>query len=116
MGLLTTSQAFTIERPTHVYDPLGTTTTWDDAGKVNGWIDLLTGTDLPTGGSDNAFVEESTHVLITDGMPDVIPTDADVIRRDSTGRAFHVTYVDDVTGVGHHLEIYMRRAGEEVPR
>lgn len=113
MSLLATPQGFSVERVKRVYTPLGTTETWAVEGGLTGWLDMLTGSDLPSGSGDNAFVEESTHVLITDGMPATVPTNADRIVTDVLGRVFHVTYVDDVTGVGHHLEIYLRHAGAE---
>lgn len=115
MGLLTSPQRFTVKRPEKAYSALGTTTRWVAAGEVSGWIDLITGTDQPTGGGEFAFVEESTHVLITDGMPATTPEDSHVIET-SGGRRYHVTYVDDVMGVGHHLEIYLRRAGAEASK
>lgn len=108
MSLLATSPTHTAQRAKRTYDPFGSTEEWAELGEVRGWLDLITGTDLPTGGGENAFVEESTHVLITDGIPTLTLTDADRIV--SHGVVFNITYVDDVTQVGDHLEIYLRKS------
>lgn len=112
MSLLSNPKSFAVERVERVYSPLGTSEKWSELGTLSGWLDLLTGTDQPNGGTDAAFIEESTHVLISRGMPEVIPTDADRVVG-PLGRVYHISYVDDVTGVGHHLEIYLRLAGRE---
>lgn len=86
----------------------GFSSTWTEARTLYGYIDLLTGTDLPTGSLDNAFVENSTHVAILPDGGQV--TDEDILEGPD-GKKYDVIYVDDPVGVGHHLEVYLRRGG-----
>lgn len=89
----------------------GTITTWSDIGTLTGYIDMVNGSDLPTGAADNAFIENSTHVaVIPDGKPGRV---SDKDRITYQGRGYDVTFVDDPVGVGHHLEVYLRYAGGE---
>jgi len=86
----------------------GSSSSWSETGKLNGYIDLLSGTDMPTGSNDNAFVENSTHIAIIPGGGTV--TEENLLKGPD-GKVYDVTYVDDPMGVGHHLEIYLRRGG-----
>ncbi len=88
----------------------GKTATWSNSGELLGYIDTVTGTDLPTGTGDNAFIENSTHVaVIPDGIGAVEVSDKH--RLVCNGRIYDVTYVDDPVGIGHHHEIYLRYSG-----
>ena len=54
---------FRIQQKTQVPDGIGGfSETWDDMPEVSGYLDMLTGTDLNS--VQNAFIEQSTHVLI----------------------------------------------------
>lgn len=80
---------------------------WSPAITVQGYLDLVTGTDLNP--VQNAFVEESTHILI---VPDYTPGITDKMRIvDQHNRFYLITYVDDPVGVGHHNEIYCKYGG-----
>ena len=101
---------FTVQKLTQIDDGIGgVKEQWDDHITIEGYLDMMTGTDQPNnqqGSLNNAFVEESTHVL-------VVPNGADVDIDDSMrvvggGKAYDVTFVDDPVGVGHHLEVYLR--------
>ena len=80
---------------------------WMDYITILGYLDMLSGTDLPAGGLNNAYVEESTHVLI---IPDIPPEAIDDSMRvvEGTDRFYDITYVDNPVGVDHHLEVYLR--------
>lgn len=88
----------------------GVLTTWADRETLQGYIDLATGTDLPNGSGDNAFIENSTHIAIVPGGSKTQVSNGDRIV-DPDGRVYDVTHVDDPLGVGHHLEIYLRYPG-----
>lgn len=80
---------------------------WAVFKAVQGYIDLLTGTDLNT--LQNAFIEQSTHILI---IPEFTPGITDDMRVvDETNRYYTVTYADDPVGQGHHNEIYCKYGG-----
>jgi len=80
---------------------------WDYYLEVDGYLDMMTGSDLPAGNKNSAFVEESTHVLI---IPDIPPEALDdtMLVVGSDGRTYDITYVDNPVGVDHHLEVYLR--------
>lgn len=80
---------------------------WADFKTVKGYIDLLTGTDLNT--MQNAFIEQSTHILIIPQFTDGITDDMRVV--DETNRYYTITYADDPVGQGHHNEIYCKYGG-----
>lgn len=81
---------------------------WGDYKAFDGYIDLMTGTDLNT--QQNAYTEQSTHLaVISDYTPDV-SDDMRVV--DEAGRWYSITYVDDPVGVHHHLELYLTYGGE----
>lgn len=80
---------------------------WVTFKAVQGYIDLLTGTDLNT--LQNAFIEQSTHILI---IPEFTPGITDDMRVvDETNRYYTITYVDDPVGQHHHNEIYCKYGG-----
>lgn len=89
----------------------GSSASWEETGTIFGYIDLVTGTDLPTGGTtDNAFINNSTHIaIIPDASGDVV-TDANLLEGPN-GQVYDVTFVDDPLQIGHHLEIYLRIGG-----
>ena len=71
-----------------------------------GMVDLLTKSN-----EENVYRDlfpDTTHVLITDGMPKVTPTTFMRIEVPSTGNWYDITGVDNVGGQGHHLEIFIK--------
>uniref|UniRef100_UPI0035A05891 phage head closure protein n=1 Tax=Jeotgalibaca porci TaxID=1868793 RepID=UPI0035A05891 len=85
----------------------GYTEKWYEFETVKGYIDLLTGTDQNT--LQNAFTEQSTHVLIIPQFTTGITDKMRVI--DSQNRYYSITYADDPVGVGHHNELYLTFGG-----
>ncbi|MDT2485051.1 phage head completion protein [Enterococcus avium] len=74
---------------------------------VNGYLDLLTGTD--ENALQNASVEDSTHILVIPDYTEGIADDMRVV--DSSKRWYAVTYSDDPAGVHHHNELYLKFGG-----
>ena len=101
-------QEFEIQRMTQVDDGIGGfTEDWAPFKTVQGYLDLITGTDLNT--LQNAFTEQSTHVLI---IPQFTAGITDKMRVvDSNNRYYTITYADDPVGVGHHNELYIKFGG-----
>lgn len=80
---------------------------WKEFTTADGYIDLITGTDQNN--VQNAFVEDSTHVLI---IPDYTPGITDNMRVvDKDNRFYAITYSDNPVGVNHHNEIYLTYGG-----
>lgn len=75
---------------------------------VEGYLDLITGTD--TNALQNASVEESTHILILPIFVDDITANMRLI--DSKNRVYEVTYSDNPVGIDHHNEIYLKYGGD----
>lgn len=101
---------FAIKQRTSVPDGIGgQTLTWSDVDIVHGYLDMLTGSDENT--VQNAFVEQSTHILIVPKYTEVITDKMRVV--DAMGRYYDITYVDNPVNVNHHLEIYLKFGGVE---
>lgn len=99
---------FTIEHFTQVDDGIGGYFEgWKPFKEVKGYLDLITGTDLNT--LQNAFVEQSTHMLIIPEFTDGITDKMRVV--DGNNRYYTITYADDPMGVHHHNEIYCKYGG-----
>ena len=102
------TQQFIIQTKTTTDDGIGgKNTNWSPWGIVRGYIDMLTGGD--DNPQNNAFVEESTHILILPEFTSGITDNMRVI--DAMGRWYHITYSDDPVGQSHHNEIYLKYAG-----
>jgi len=100
---------FYIQESAQVDDEIGgLIEIWVDFETVKGFIDLVTGTNLNT--VQNAFIEQSTHVLIIPAFTKGITDDMRVI--DSNGRIYGITYSDDPVGLGHHNEVYCKYEGD----
>lgn len=99
---------FVIEESKREPDGIGGhTDSWSEFKKVDGYLDLITGTDMNS--VQNAFIEESTHILL---LPKFIEGITDKMRVvDSNKRYYTITYSDDPVGVGHHNEIYCKFGG-----
>lgn len=102
------TQVFKIQSKTLTDDTIGgSTVAWGDTLSVNGVLDLITGSDNTA--LQNAFVEQSTHLLI---IPKYTSDISDPMRVvDEYGRWYSITYVDDPVGQHHHLEVYLKFGG-----
>jgi len=80
---------------------------WGLYKKVFGFIDLVTGTDQNA--EQNAFVEDSTHILIIPEFTSGIKDDMRIV--DDMNRCYLVTYSDNPVNVSHHNEIYLKFEG-----
>ncbi|MEG0628769.1 MAG: head-tail adaptor protein [Enterococcus sp.] len=74
---------------------------------VDGYLDLLAGTDENM--LENASVEDSTHILVVPDYTEGITDDMRVV--DSSKRWYEVTHSDDPVGVHHHNELYLKFGG-----
>lgn len=102
-----TPQEFRVLSNEKVSDGLGgSATTEVEVSTVNGWIDLMSGTDERR--NQNAFTEDSTHVLITDGYTVDMSEITDKMVVSDTTKIYQITYVDNPLGINHHLEIYLK--------
>lgn len=101
-------QTFKIEVMAQVDDGIGGfIEDWAPFKTVQGYIDLITGTDLNT--LQNAFTEQSTHILIIPTFTEGITDKMRVV--DSQKRYYTITYADDPVGLGHHNELYIKFGG-----
>ena len=101
-------QTFGIEVMAQIDDGIGGfIENWAPFKTVQGYLDLITGTDLNT--LQNAFTEQSTHVLIIPKFTTGITDKMRVV--DSQNRYYTITYADDPVGVGHHNELYVKYGG-----
>ena len=99
---------FRIQQKTQVPDGIGGfSETWDDMPEVSGYLDMLTGTDLNS--VQNAFIEQSTHVLIIPEYTEWITDQMRIVDLD--GRIYDITYSDNPVGVNHHNEVYCKFGG-----
>ena len=100
---------FTIQKVTQVDDGIGGLIDgWDTFKEVEGYIDLLTGTDSNST-IQNAFTEESTHILI---IPKFTTGITDKMRiLEPNGRFYSITYSDNPMGINHHNEVYCKFSG-----
>lgn len=80
---------------------------WTLFKEVQGYLDLVTGTDLNS--VQNAIIEQSTHLLI---IPEYTEGVTDKMRVvDKNKRYYTITYADDPMGMHHHNEIYCKFGG-----
>lgn len=101
-------QSFIIEAYSSVEDIIGgIIENWNTLVTVEGYIDLLDGSDLPV--VQNAITENSTHILIIPKYTDGITDDMRVVGED--GRYYTITYSDNPVGQNHHNEIYLKYGG-----
>lgn len=71
--------------------------------EVQGYIDLLSGTDQAT--AQNAIVQESTHIAILPAWRNDIKANMELV--DSDEARYIITYVDNPVNIKHHLELYL---------
>ncbi|MED0689955.1 phage head closure protein [Bacillus licheniformis] len=101
-------KSFDIQEKKQIDDGIGGfTEDWTTFAKVQGYLDLVTGTDETT--LQNAVTEQSTHMLIIPEFTDGITDDMRVVEEN--GRYYLITYADDPVGLGHHNEIYCKYGG-----
>lgn len=101
-------QEFFIQQFTQIDDGIGgSIEEWDDFKTVEGYIDLITGTDLNN--VQNAITEQSTHILIIPIYTEGITDDMRVVDKDS--RYYSITYSDNPVGLNHHNELYLTFGG-----
>lgn len=99
---------FTIEMKERVDDGLGGyIEEWTAVKTVEGYLDLLSGTDLNS--AQNAITEESTHVLVIPSYTEGITDKMRVV--DDDNRFYHITYADNPVGINHHNELYLTFGG-----
>lgn len=80
---------------------------WGLFQPVSGYLDLLTGADNTN--QQNAFTEDSTHILV---VPYFIEGITDKMRvLDSNNRAYAITYSDNPVNINHHTELYLKFEG-----
>ncbi|KEH93226.1 phage head completion protein [Clostridium botulinum] len=74
--------------------------------KIQGYLDLLTGDETNT---NNAFIQESSHILISDYREDISNKNWII---DSKNNRYNIVLVDDPVSMHNHLEIYLKFIGE----
>lgn len=72
---------------------------------VQGYIDLMNGTDLAT--KQNALIQESTHLAIIPDFTQGMGITADMELIDDMGKTYVITYADDPVNAHHHWELYL---------
>lgn len=85
----------------------GMKSNWKRFATVYGYIDLLTGTDLNI--NENAFIEQSTHILIVPTYKKGITDEMRIVDKDK--RIYGITYSDNPVGANHHNELYCKYDG-----
>ncbi|MFL0361808.1 hypothetical protein ACH0BF_02165 [Pseudobacillus sp. 179-B 2D1 NHS] len=96
-------QLFTIKRKVVAINELNREiTTLQDAGTVEGVLDLLTGSTVF---KYARMQEESTHILICD-VVDV--KENDILINQYSNKKYEVTYVDNPLNMNDHLEIELK--------
>lgn len=73
---------------------------------IQGYLDMLSGNE---GTTFNAFLNESTHVLLTDYRDDL---NTKCVLKDDKGNTFNITFIDDPVGLNDHLEVYLKHVGD----
>lgn len=102
------TQLFMIQERQQTDDGIGGfEESWVDFKPVSGYLDLITGTNQNT--LQNAFTEQSTHILVVPEYTNGITDKMRVI--DANQRWYSVTYVDDPVGIHDHIELYLTYGG-----
>lgn len=74
--------------------------------RIQGYLDLVTGDETNT---NNAFIQESSHILISDYREDISNKNWII---DSKNNRYDIVLVDDPVSMHDHLEIYLKFIGE----
>ncbi|CAG9359091.1 head-tail adaptor protein [Clostridium perfringens] len=78
--------------------------------KIQGFLDLAQGFGANGENSNlNSFLQESTHILITDYREDISNKNWII---DSKGNRYNIVLVDDPVSMHNHLEIYLKFVGD----
>lgn len=78
--------------------------------KIQGFLDLAQGFGANGENSNlNSFLQESTHILITDYREDISNKNWII---DSKGNRYNIVLVDDPVSMHDHLEIYLKFIGD----
>ena len=82
----------------------------DEVFKIQGFLDLAQGFGANGENSNlNSFLQESTHILITDYREDISHKNWII---DSKGNRYNIVLVDDPVSMHNHLEIYLKFIGD----
>lgn len=83
---------------------------WAKTGDIWGLMDYQSGDNRQD--VHRTFHPDSTHVFITDGMPEYAIT---VFHQlvSQTGDKYLIHYVDNVSEVDDHLEVYCKKMGDD---
>ncbi|HAT4203364.1 head-tail adaptor protein [Clostridium perfringens] len=82
----------------------------DEVFKIQGFLDLAQGFGANGENSNlNSFLQESTHILITDYREDISNKNWII---DSKGNRYNIVLVDDPVSMHNHLEIYLKFVGD----
>ena len=101
------TSSFIIQRSEKLPDGIGGyTESWENFKTVEGYLDLVNGTDLNN--TQNAITEDSMHLLI---IPDYLYGITDKMRVVAENRTYDINYVDDPVGIHHHIELYLTFGG-----
>lgn len=108
MADLFTEQTFALQEYEEVPNGIGGyKEEWTDKGELSGFLDLFSGSNRNYN-NQNAIVEQSTHILITD-YTEAVNDKMKVV--DSRGREYVITLIDDPLNIHDHLEIYLELSG-----
>lgn len=84
---------------------------WDAHKIIKGWLDSVQGYGANMEGVFlNAFLQDSTHILITDYTTDITNKDR---LRDNADNIYNIILIDDPVNINHHLEIYLKFTGNK---
>lgn len=102
-------QTFKVEQNNKAPDGIGGyVDNWELFKTIDGYLDMLTGTDLNS--VQNAITEQSTHVVVTLEYYAGITDQMRIV--DDAGRLYTITYSDDPVGINHHNELMLNYAGD----
>lgn len=81
--------------------------TWKTVGRLCGWLDLSNGESKYT--NNNAKIQESTHVFITDATQ--LQANAENGRLLIGNKRYDIMLIDDPMELHAHSEIYLKFTG-----
>ncbi|WP_165006000.1 MULTISPECIES: head-tail adaptor protein [unclassified Enterococcus] len=86
----------------------GLSDSWEEYAVIDGYLDFLSGDDGQL--MQNAFVEESTHIVVTTEYTAGITNAMKLI--DEENRWYEITLADDPLNLHHHNELYLKFSGD----
>ena len=84
-------------------------TGWANKGHLNGWLGLQSGDSKYL--NNNAKVEESTHVFVSDFNADIYALADQNTRLICKGFIYDILLIDNPDEMDEQLEIYLRKVG-----